>query len=326
MDKKYDIAAIGECLIDFVPYKEQKEGKLTFSGCTGGAPPNMLACASQLGLETALISKVGQDVFGNLIKKTLGGCGIDIGAVKTSEEYSTTLAFVSLDETGDRSFSFYRTQTADAMMVEADIDMDVIRNAKVFHFGTVTMPMEPSRSTTLKAVQSAKENGCMISFDPNLREFLWKDLAKAKEEILNAMPLADVVKLSREELTFLTGEENLEKGMNEMMGSYPIQLLVVTLDADGSACMYKNGFAKQGTYVVDVVDTTGAGDAFWGAFLFQLISRQIDVGNPQEQQITDALRFANAAGTLSTTKYGGTASLPTFEEIEACMQNGQLKK
>jgi fructokinase len=225
---------------------------------------------------------------------------------------------VALDEKGDRSFSFYRNETAEAMMTEDDIDTSIIKNTGIFHFGSVTMQKEPARSTTLKAVKLARENGCTVSYDPNLREFLWQDLGEARDVILDAMPLADIVKLSREELAFLSGREDTGEGMKYIFGRYPMKLLVVTLDADGSACIHNNGKAGRGTYAADVVDTTGAGDAFWGAFLYQVITQGMDIGAPDPRQVEYALGFANVAGTLSTTKYGGTASLPRLCDIHEC--------
>jgi fructokinase len=260
-------------------------------------------------------------MFGRFLEQLLRENNIDTAGLKFSQTVNTTLAFVQLNGSGDRSFSFYRNPGADMMLEEADVDDRIIRDSRIFHFGSISMTNEPSRAATLKALKIAKENGLIISFDPNLRPPLWKSLDDAKKEILTGLKYADLLKVSEEELEFITGEDDLRKGSNHLteMG---IRFIVVTLGKKGA--FYKIG-DKTGhlpTYDVKVVDTTGAGDAFMGGLLYRLK----DIGLPEilsmpAAEIEEMLDFSNAVGACTTTRKGGIPSVPRFDEVEECMKN-----
>jgi fructokinase len=316
MRKKYDIVAIGECLIDFVPSSNQEKGKLNFTGCPGGAPANVLACASKLGLNTAFIGKVGNDVFGRLLCSTLSDCGIETSSLVISDRYPTTLAFVTLDQNGERAFSFYRSQTADCMITPDEIDKTLLSQAKIFHFGSVSMTTEPARGTTLYAVKSAKKNGALISYDPNLRELLWGSLSDAREVMLDAMRYCDIVKVSEEELNFLTGMDHIDSAMLKLMKQYnTLKLLVVTMGSRGCKATCGQNILTEAGFNVKTIDTVGAGDTFWGAFLYQVISKHLNIIYPNEKLLSEALRFSNAAGALSTIKHGAIHAMPALDDI-----------
>ncbi len=315
MQKHIDIAAIGECLIDFVPSFHQEPGRLNFTGCPGGAPANVLACASKLGLNTAFIGKVGNDVFGKMLHSTLKDSGIDTSSLILSDLYPTTLAFVSLDQSGDRSFSFYRRQTADCMIMPEEIDEALLSSARVFHFGSVSMTTEPARETTLFTVRQAKKQGALISCDPNLRELLWDSLPEAREVILNALQYCDIVKVSEEELVFLTQTGDIDSALTRLFRQYALKLLVVTMGRRGCKATFGRNTVTARGFDVETVDTVGAGDTFWGAFLYQVLSGGVDLDNPDEESLYKALTFSNAAGGLSTSKNGAIPAMPALGEI-----------
>ncbi|MDI9481780.1 MAG: carbohydrate kinase [Bacillota bacterium] len=323
MQKIYDIVAIGECLIDFVPSSNQEQGKLNFSGCPGGAPANVLACASKLGLNTAFIGKVGNDIFGRVLRSTLSDCGINTSSLILSDKYPTTLAFVALDQNGDRAFSFYRNQTADCMITSNEIDKSLLSSTKIFHFGSVSMTSEPARGTTLYAVKTAKENGALISYDPNLRELLWGSLSEAKEVILSAMRYCDIVKISEEELYFLTGIDHIENAMLQFMKqNNALKILVVTMGSRGCKAIYGQNILTEAGFDVKTIDTVGAGDTFWGAFLYQIISGNLNIECPDKKILSKALIFSNAAGALSTIKHGAIPAMPALDDILNLIKQG----
>ncbi|MBC8535807.1 PfkB family carbohydrate kinase [Feifania hominis] len=314
MEKTYDIVALGECLVDFISTAQGE--KLFLEGNPGGAPANVLAAASRLGRHTAFIGKLGDDGFGHFLNRALKQAGVGTGGVVFTKEHPTTLAMVTLDEDGNRDFSFYRERTADVMLRPEEIDWKLIETTRIFHFGSVSMTAEPSRGATLAAAQRAREAGAVVSFDPNLREPLWGSLEQAKESILQGMALADVVKLSGEELVFLTGGEG-EAAMRQLAQQCDTKILTVTLAAQGCLCLAGGAFYESRTYDVKAIDTTGAGDAFWGAFL----SRLTGAGIPGEQELLQILDFANAAGSLTTTRKGAIPAMPDEEQIRACMRS-----
>ena len=319
--KRFDVVALGECLIDFVPTATESADAVAFLGCPGGAPANVLVAASRLGLRTAFIGKVGNDVFGHLLKTTLEKYAVDTTSLVLAPQLPTTLAFVALDASGDRSFSFYRTGTADVMLTPDEVDEEVLASTPLFHFGSVSMTAQPSRSATLHAVETAKAHGALISYDPNLRELLWESLDEAKAVITAALPLADLVKLSEEELVFLTDSTDLEAAMHQLHDAFALKLLVVTRGAQGSIALNRTGLVAAAGFPVPVVDTVGAGDAFWGAMLSRLHERSDDIEDIAREDLAEMLRFANAAGALSTTKPGAIGSLPDETTIAALLHS-----
>lgn len=317
----YDVVAAGELLIDFAPGGTTPEGTVLFERNPGGAPGNVLAILAKLGKKTALISKVGKDPFGEYLISVLREIGIETKGILTTGEASTTLAFVHLDSRGDRSFSFYRKPGADMLLAKREIDPELAGNTHIFHFGSVSMTHEPSRSATLHAVKTARESGAAVSYDPNLRPPLWDSMAEAKTVIVKGLDYADILKVSEEELKFITGIADPEKGSGTIREKYGIQLILVTMGAKG--CFYRLGdfTGRQSAYDVKTIDTTGAGDAFTGAFLYRLIESgkaPAGLGKAEMERMVD---FASAAGSLATVKKGAIPAMPSLAEIEECMRN-----
>lgn len=309
----FSIVAMGELLIDFTPVSQN--GRVYYEQNPGGGPPNLLAAASRLGADTAFLGKVGQDSFGSFLAQTLESYGIDVeGLVRAPQP--TTLAFVHLAENGERSFSFYRTQTADVTIQPEDICYDVLDQGRVLHYSSLTMTHSPSRETTFALLEHAKEKGIFCSFDPNLRPLLWDTREDAKTQILRGCAYADLLKVSEEELLFLTGESDLERGSQQLIDAYPISLILVTLGAKG--CFYRMGACcgRVSGYPVDVVDTTGAGDGFLGGFLYGITRSQTPFFSWTEEELREMLRFANAVGALATTGRGGMPAMPTRVQME----------
>jgi len=310
-----DVVALGELLIDFTMQSRDADGYPTMAAHPGGAPANFLAALAKYGKRTALLGKVGTDMFGRLLKSTLEEAGIDTRGVVCADDVFTTLAFVTLDETGDREFSFARKPGADTCLGFEEIDLPLIDDAKAFHFGTLSLTDEPSRSATVQAVAYARERGKLISFDPNLRRPLWKSMDEAKAQMLWGLSAADVVKISDEEVDFLFSM-GAEEGARHIHEAYGVQLVYVTCGAQG--CCYRSGAVSGRVPAlsgIQAVDTTGAGDIFGGSAM----ARLLDSGKkPQEldaAELEEIVRFACAAAGLSTTKPGGISSVPDMDEV-----------
>ena len=316
----YDVAALGELLIDFTCLSTDTDGYPTMAAHPGGAPANYLAALTKFGAKTAMIGKVGNDAFGRLLIKTLKGAGIDTRGMLVSDDVFTTLAFVTLDNSGDREFSFARKPGADTQLRFGEIDLGVIDASKVLHFGTLSMTNEPARDATYKAVEYAAEHGKLISFDPNLRKPLWDDLDEAKRQMLWGLRHADVVKISDEETEFLFGLAP-EAAAKHIIDSFGVRLVYVTCGADG--CFYRtkttSGFVKA-LSGISVKDTTGAGDIFGGSAMYGLLRAG---GVPEKltaEELENIVSFACASAGLSTTKAGGISSVPELGEVEAAMR------
>lgn len=318
--KRYAITALGECLIDF-NFTNQESGHLLLEGNPGGAPANVLAAASKLGAKTCFIGKVGQDAFGDFLKYSLQSCNIDTAGLVSSEIFPTTLAFVSVNENGDRNFSFYRKSTADLMLSEDEIDYKSISESEIFHFGSVSMTSEPSRTATLSAVRFAKESNCLISYDPNLRVLLWDNLDEAKHVILDAMKLADIVKVSEEEALFLTGKHSPAEAMRQLFEENPMRLLFVTLGPRGCLACTENADCYLPTFDTACIDTTGSGDAFFGSVLWWLFKNNGQLNALTKSDLEELVRLGNAAGSLAATCKGAIPSMPSMEEIMLCIEN-----
>jgi fructokinase len=313
-----DVAAIGELLIDFTPAGHPGQPRPCFEQNPGGAPSNVLACVSKLGHRAALIGKVGDDQFGVFLKNELEKTGVSTQGLVFTKVCLTTLDFVHLDENGDRTFTFYRHPGADLLLEVADVDVNIIKDCRIFHFGSVSLTDDPAREATLWAARKAKSLNKLISYDPNLRPMLWSNLDEARPVILNAMALADIVKISEEELLFLTGKNDLSQGAAELMAEYDLQLVMITLGAKGAYARSRAGEAYRPAYDVKTVDTTGAGDAFTGAILHQLLVSGHPAADLTHGQLAAFLSFANAAGSLTTMKKGAIPGLPTLAEILEC--------
>ena len=310
-----DVIALGELLIDFTCKSTDADGYPTMEAHPGGAPANFLAALTKFGHETALLGKVGADAFGRALTATLKKAGIGTEGLIMDEDVFTTLAFVTLDETGDREFSFARKPGADTMIRFEELDLSLIDQAKVFHFGTLSLTGEPARTATQKAVSYAKEKGKLITCDPNLRKPLWKDLEEAKEQILWSLEQADVVKISEEEVEFLWGLDP-KAGAEKLLQEFGVKLVFVTLGPDG--CWFRNARAcghVDSLKGIKVVDTTGAGDIFGGSAVHGILETGKAPENLEEEELRRIVRFACTAAGLSTTKPGGISSIPEKETV-----------
>ena len=316
----YDVAALGELLIDFTCLSTDADGYPTMAAHPGGAPANYLAALTKFGAKTAMIGKVGNDAFGRLLIKTLKGAGIDTRGMLVSDDVFTTLAFVTLNDSGDREFSFARKPGADMQLRFDEIDLGVIDASKVLHFGTLSMTNEPARDATCKVVEYAAGHGKLISFDPNLRKPLWNDLDEAKRQMLWGLRHADVVKISDEETEFLFGLAP-EAAAKHIIDSFGVRLVYVTCGAEG--CFYRtktaSGFVEALSGIA-VKDTTGAGDIFGGSAMYGLLKAG---GVPEKltaEELKEIVSFACASAGLSTTRAGGISSVAELTEVEAAMK------
>lgn len=314
MNKSYDVVALGEMLIDFTMGGQSEQGNNMFEACPGGAPCNVLAMLNKLGKKTAFIGKVGNDQFGKLLKSTIEEIGIESKGLIMDNEINTTLAFVHTFPDGDREFSFYRKPGADMMLKEDEVDYELIRQAKLFHFGTLSMTDEPAKTATQKALEAAKEAGCLISFDPNLRPPLWSSLDKAKEMMEYGFGYCDILKISDNEIQFVSGKEDYDEGIKYLQDKYNIPLILLTLGKDGSRAYYKDMRVERRGFVMKTIETTGAGDTFCGSSLNAVLEG--DFANLSEEVLGNMLTFANAAAALITTKKGAIRSMPEKAEVE----------
>lgn len=315
-----DVTAVGELLIDFTPAGKSTRGHALYEQNPGGAPANVLAFLSRLGHKTAFIGKVGCDLFGESLASILREAGVDCRALLKTDVCHTTLAFVHLDEQGDRSFTFYRNPGADLLLEPDDLPDDLIDQARFFHFGSVTMTDEPARSATKAAVRMARRYGCLVSYDPNLRLMLWHSETEARNQILSVMDQVDLLKISDDELLFLTGKTDLNQGANWFFERFPLSVVLITEGPRGAFAATRRVSSHHPAFDVKTVDTTGAGDAFTGAFIDRLLSRKSDsMEDLSQEELIQYLAFANAAGSLTTTQKGAIPAMPDREEIERCM-------
>ena len=312
------LAAIGELLIDFSPAGTSVNGNTLFERNPGGAPANVAVQAARLGVESAFLGKVGEDDFGRFLKKTLDDCGVDTRGLVLDPQESTTLAFVQLNEQGDRSFSFYRNPGADTQLRPEEISEDVFSACDLLHYGSLLFTTEPGRSTVYALLKRAKKAGKILSYDPNWREPLWKDRAVGLREMRAGVAYADILKLSKEELPLLTGETDLVRGLSALhaMGSAVIAL---TRGAQGCLVSCREGTAACPTYDTKVMDTTGCGDSFFGAFLSQILLSGREISSLTLEDLTAFADYANAAGSVCGTAKGAIPALPNDAAIRACM-------
>lgn len=313
-----DVIAMGEVLIDFAMRGADENGYPLMQANPGGAPGNYLAALAKFGFQTGFIGKVGNDSFGHMLKRSLSEIGIDTSGLMMTDQVFTTLAFVTFDEHGDRSFSFARKPGADTDLTFDECDLDLIDRTKVFHFGTLSLTDEPAKTTTRKLVAYAKEQEKLISFDPNLRLPLWESEETAKESILWGLGQADVVKISDEEVSFLWGispEEGAEKILNE----YGVGVVFVTLGPKGCHYANQNGCGMVAAPAVNPIDTTGAGDIFGGSAMSGILKTGKKPEDLSIDEMEEIVRFASIAASLSTEKPGGMGSVPTQDEIQKLM-------
>ena len=315
-----DVTAMGELLIDFACREVDEAGYPTMKANPGGAPGNLLAALNQYGCSTAFLGKVGCDAFGRMLVDTMQKAGIETKGIVMDDTVFTTLAFVTFDETGNRSFSFARKPGADTQIRFEELDLSLIDECRDFHFGTLSLTGEPARSATQKAVAYAKEKGKIISFDPNLRKPLWDDLEEAKRQILWGLAQADIVKISDEEVEFLWGVSP-EEGARKLHEEFGVTLVFVTLGPKG--CFYSNG---RETGMVDTpkgiraIDTTGAGDIFGGSVLSRILRSGKGIAELDGEALGTMTRFACCAASLSTQRSGGISSVVPLEDVETLLR------
>lgn len=319
MTKQFDVVSTGECLIDVLMQEDRQNHRMTMVGNAGGAPVNVLVALSHLNHSTAYLGKLSKDAGGAYLLEIIREHGINTRGIVFTDD-KTTLAMVSLNAEGDRDFSFYRQNTADVNYCPEEVNLDVIRQGRVFHFGSVSMTTEPSRSATLYGARYAREQGVKVSFDPNLRPVLWDDLDQARHWIREGFQVADYVKVSEEELELLTGKTDILEGARELLEAYHFQFLSVTLGAKGCICFANGTYGYEKTYATNCIDTTGSGDAAWGATLSCLVRLGNRVAHLSREDLREIARFANAAGALCASKHGAIYAMPTLEEIQQCME------
>ena len=314
--RNFDVVALGELLIDFTGSGESSQNNPMFEANPGGAPCNVLSMLQNLGNRTAFIGKVGDDFFGRMLKERIEKQGIDSRGLLFDKEIPTTLAFVQKLPNGDRDFSFYRNPGADINLDASEVDEELIKGCKIFHFGSLSLTDEPCRSATVRALDIAKNAGCIISFDPNLRESLWADLKQAKEQIAWGLGKSDILKISDNEVIFMTGEEDFDKAANILLEKYPnIKLLNITAGGNGSFSYYKGMKVREaGVHVEDVIETTGAGDTFCGCVLNYVLEHGLD--DLTESDLHDMLKFANSAAAVIIRRKGALKVMPTPDEIK----------
>lgn len=320
MNKTIDVTALGELLIDFTENGTSGQGNPLMEANPGGAPCNVLAMLQKLGKQTAFIGKVGNDMFGRQLTEAVSSVGVDTRALKMDEEVHTTLAFVHTFPGGDRDFSFYRNPGADMMLTKDEVDTDLIKDSKIFHFGTLSSTHEGVREATRYAIDVAKEAGAIITFDPNLRPPLWASLDDAKREIEYGLGKCDVLKISDNEVEFLFGTTDYDEGAKILQEKYNIPLILITLGPDGSRAYYKDLRVEVAPFLNEnTIETTGAGDTFCASAINYVLEHGLD--NLTAENLEELLTFANAAASLITTKKGALKVMPEKEEVLAFIES-----
>ena len=321
--KRFDVTALGELLIDFTDSGESERGNRLLEANPGGAPCNVLAMLQKLGKQTAFLGKVGQDAFGDLLEQTLQEAGICTGGLRRDTRVHTTLAFVHTLSGGERSFSFYRNPGADVCLAAEELDEELLESCRIFHFGSLSLTDEPCRSATMEALALARESGALISFDPNLRPPLWDRPEDAKEWIAWGLARCDILKISDNEVEFMTGTGDIERGASLLLEQYPqIRLLSVTAGENGSLACYQGMRCRVPVFKVPAVEKTGAGDTFCACVLNEVLEHGLE--NLQMQDLEEMLTFASAAAALVIQRKGALKVMPRREEIvELLRQHGK---
>lgn len=318
----FDVVALGELLVDFTENGKTSQGNSLFEACPGGAPCNVLAMLQKLGKRCAFVGKVGDDLFGKMLKSVVEAAGIDTRGLRMDPNIPTTLAFVQTAPDGDRDFSFYRKPGADMMLTAQELPMELIQSARIFHFGTLSMTHDGVRQATFAALEAAKDAGCLISFDPNLRPPLWDSLEEARKAIAYGLSRCDILKIADNELEFMTGEQDFYKGAAKLQAQFPnIRVLNITAGAGGSYSFYgsEKPVFVPACSLGGVIETTGAGDTFCASVLGYLLDHGIQ--NLTEENRREMLTFANTAAYIVTTRKGAIRAMP--EKAEVCALIGK---
>lgn len=317
--KKFDVVALGELLVDFTENGMSPQGNPLLEANPGGAPCNVLSMLQRLGRQTAFIGKVGADSFGEMLRDVVAKQGVDTSNLIMDNEVPTTLAFVHTAPDGDRSFSFYRNPGADMMLREEDIDKSLLENTKIFHFGTLSMTALEVEQATKAAVQTAKEAGALISFDPNLRPPLWKSLDVAKEKIAYGIGVCDILKISDDEIAFFTGMSDIDAGVAKIQETFHTPFICATMGKKGSRAYYSGSRVECEPFLNEnTIETTGAGDTFMACVLNGVLQHGFD--GMDTQKLFDMLEFANAASSMITTKKGALKVMPYEDEVVSFIQ------
>ena len=316
---KFDVVALGELLIDFTNNGISSQGNTLFEANPGGAPCNVLSMLNKCGKRTAMIGKVGEDTFGSDLRFVLDNLGIDTSNLVTDNKVPTTLAFIHTIKDGDREFSFYRNPGADVMLREEEVKEELIENARIFHFGSLSLTHEEIRKATKKAIKIAKRNSLIISFDPNLREPLWDSLELAKVQISYGLSQCDVLKIADNELLWFTDETNFDDAINKIKQEYNIPLILLTMGKEGSRAYYKNLCVEAPPFLQEnTIETTGAGDTFLGCCLNYILEHGMD--NLIENNLLEMITFGNAAASIITTRRGALCVMPGRLELESLIE------
>lgn len=320
MNARYDAVALGELLIDLVQCGKSTQDNPLLEANPGGAPCNVLALLARLGHSAAFLGKVGKDAFGAQLAAALEEVGIDASGLKQDPAAATTLAVVTTQPDGDRAFSFYRSPGADTLLTEQELDGEMLRSCRIFHFGTLSMTAEPCRSATHRAVETARQAGALISFDPNLRESLWSSLEEARKAVCWGLERCDILKISDNELQWFTGKEDYDEGIAWLRAQYPIPLIVLSLGKAGSRAYCGEAQAEApGFRMENTIETTGAGDTFMGGILHGVLTRGWRAYTAPE--LAEMLRYANAAAAIVTTRRGALRVMPDKEQIETLLRS-----
>lgn len=320
--KKKDVVALGELLIDFTDNGKSGQGNTIFEANPGGAPCNVLSMLNQCGHSTAFIGKVGQDIFGLKLKAVLEEAGIDTAGLVVDGQARTTLAFVQTLEDGDRDFSFYRNPGADMLLTADEVKEELVKEARIFHFGTLSMTHEGVREATKKGIRLAKEAGALISFDPNLRPPLWNSLEEAKEQAAYGFGQCDILKISDNEIQWFTGEEDYDAGIRKLREQYDIPLILLSMGREGSRAYYKDLRVEVPSFIQEnTIETTGAGDTFGGSCLHYVLEKGLE--NLTEEGLREMLTFANAAASIITTRKGALRVMPEMDEVREFIASRQ---
>lgn len=310
-----DVVALGVLLIDFTENGVSSQGNPLFEANPGGAPCNVLAMLSGLGHTTAFIGKVGNDFFGKQLEKAITEVGIDAKGLLKDNDVHTTLALVHTYPDGDRDFSFYRNPGADMMLTEEEVPVDIVKSARIFHFGTLSMTHERVRLATKKAIAIAQDAGAIISFDPNIREPLWNSLDDAREQVLYGLQQCDILKISDNEIQWLTGEDDFTEGVRWINMRYHIPLILVSMGKEGSRAYYQDKMVEAAPFIQkNTIETTGAGDTFCACVLHYVLEHGLQ--KLTDKDLKDMLTYANAAASIVTTRKGALRVMPQPKEIE----------
>lgn len=310
-----DIISLGEVLIDLTMSSVDDDGIKLFKAFPGGAPANLAVAAKRLGADTSFIGRVGNDYFASILVDTLVANGVDVDNVQVDNQHPTTLAIVSVDKEGERSFSFYRDNSADVNLEAEEIDFSKFKDAKILHFGSLSLTHEKSKQATYKAIKAAKDLDLLISFDPNYRDTLWSSEADFKEEVLKVLDKVDVLKIADDEIALLSSEDNVKDAAKDLLKTYGLKMVIVTLGAEGAYLQTEDFSIRRPGIEVKVADTNGAGDTFFAAFLSKLVNYD-SLAEIDEDEYVDILDFSNKAAAITTSRSGAIPAMPYLREVE----------